>query len=32
MYVNPFGFGVLCTLTVNMAALIICAIYSGGKK
>lgn len=32
MYVNPFGFGVLCTITVGALAIIALALYSGRKK
>ncbi len=32
MYINPFIFGVLSTIFAAMAALIIYAIYSYGRK
>ena len=32
MYVNAFGFGVLCTITVVALAIIAMALYSGRKK
>ena len=32
MYVNPFWFGVLCTIGVEMLLIIISSIFSGGDK
>lgn len=32
MYVNAFGFGVLCTITFVALAIIVLALYSGRKK
>ena len=31
MYVNPFWFGVICTVVAEVAIVLVCAVIAGGR-